>query len=111
MPTIPEKDRPGGERRTTPPSSTRNQPSMNGLWNLDLIRFFEFYLTLFFLLSIGLRLRQYFTIFGLIRAAPGRWPRVLQLLRSHYGIFLTRATLLSGGMALLLCLAHTVASR
>ncbi len=84
---------------------------MGWLAGLDLIRFFEFYLAAMLLLGTGLRLRQYGTVFLLLRAMPGRWPRLLQLLRGHYGLFLGRATVLPGALALGLCLAHTVANR
>jgi hypothetical protein len=84
---------------------------MSWLGELDLIRFFEFYLALMLLLGTTLRLRQYATVLGLLRAMPGRWPRLLRLLRENYGAFLSRASVLPGGLAIGLMLTHTLANR
>jgi hypothetical protein len=84
---------------------------MSGLWNLNLIRFFEFYLALAFVVSTGLRFRQYEVIIRLVRAVPGRWPRLLKLVKGHHAIFLTWATVLPTVLALGLYLINTVASR
>jgi hypothetical protein len=84
---------------------------MSWLGNLELIRFLEFYLVVMFLVSIALRLRQYQIVLGLVSRLPGRWPRLLALLRQHHGVFLTRATFLPAAVALILWLAHTLACR
>ena len=46
---------------------------MAWVWDLNLIRFFDFYLMLAFLVSTAMRLRQYETIVRLVRAVPDRW--------------------------------------
>jgi hypothetical protein len=84
---------------------------MNWFWNLNLIHFFEFYLAAILLFSTALRIRMYRAILALLRAMPGRWPRLLQLIKGEHGMFLTWRTLLPGGLALTLCLAHTLACR
>src|SRR5438132_8741795 len=84
---------------------------MTGLWDLDLIRFFEFYLALAFVASTTMRLRQYEAVVRLVRGVPERWPRLLQLVKEHHGVFSTWATILPAVLALGLCLLHTVACR
>jgi hypothetical protein len=84
---------------------------MAGLRDLNLIRFFEFYLALAFVASTAMRLRQYEAVVRLVRAVPQRWPRLLKLVREHHSIFLTWATVLPAVLALALCLLHTLACR
>src|SRR5262245_11652646 len=84
---------------------------MAGLGNLNLIHLLDFYLMLAFLVSTYLRFRQYQVIVGLAVAVPGRWPRLLQLVRQHRMIFLTWSTVLPGALALSLCLLNTLACR
>src|SRR5436305_18631 len=47
---------------------------MSWLPDLRLIRFFSFYLALFFCVSTYLRTRQYRAILGLVRTMPGHRP-------------------------------------
>lgn len=84
---------------------------MARLWDLNLIRFFDFYLAVAFLVSTTMRLRQYEAVVRLVRAMPERWPRLLKLVREHHSIFLTWATVLPAVLALGLCVLHTLASR
>jgi hypothetical protein len=84
---------------------------MTWLSNLDLIRFFEFYLTVAFVLSTAMRIRQYEAIIKLVRAVPDRWPRLLALVRQHHSIFLSGSTILPGLLALGLCLVNSLACR
>src|SRR5260370_2326122 len=84
---------------------------MARLWDLNLIRFFDFYLAAACLVSTAMRLRQYEAVVRLVRATPERWPRLLKLVKEHHAIFLTWATMLPAVMALGLCLLHTLASR
>jgi hypothetical protein len=84
---------------------------MTWLWQLNLIRFFDFYLALAFLLGTALRVRQYWTILGLVRAVPGRWPRLFQLVKQHRAVFLTWGTLLPALAAFALSATHMVACR
>jgi hypothetical protein len=84
---------------------------MSWLGDLNLIRFFEFYLALTFVASTAMRLRQYETVVRLVRAVPERWPRLLKLVKEHHGVFLTWATVQPGLLALGLYLLHTLACR
>lgn len=84
---------------------------MAWLWDLNLIRFFDFYLALAFLLSTALRVRQYRAVLGLVGALPGRWPRLFHLVKQHRSIFLTWANVLPVVVALTLCVVHTFACR
>jgi hypothetical protein len=78
---------------------------------LDCIRLFDFYLAFAFLLSILMRARQYEAIIRLVRALPGRWPKLLNLVRQHHTIFLTWATVMPAVLALGLYLINTLAYR
>jgi len=62
---------------------------MARLLNIDLIRFFDFYLAVMFLLSAFRRVGQYRAAAGLALAVPGRWPRLFDLIRQHRTILLT----------------------
>jgi hypothetical protein len=84
---------------------------MEGLWDLDLIRLFEFYLALAFVASTAVRLRQYEAVVRLVFNAPERWPRLMRLVKEHHTIFWTRATALPAVLALGLLLLHTLACR
>src|SRR5439155_1234490 len=57
---------------------------MAWLLNLDLIRFFDFYLAVIFLLSTYRRVGQYRAVAGLALRAPGRWPRSWQAPVVHF---------------------------
>jgi hypothetical protein len=83
---------------------------MSELLDLKLISFFNFYLALNFVIGTAIRFRQYRAIAGLVRSMPGRWPRLLQLLRQHGNIFLTWGTVLPLLLLLGLLLANTLAS-
>jgi hypothetical protein len=79
--------------------------------HLNLIHLFNFYLALVFLVSLVVRIRQYQTAIGLIRAVPERWPELLKLVRSHHAIFLTWQTVLPALLALALLLVNLAACR
>jgi hypothetical protein len=76
---------------------------------LDLIRFFEFYLALIFVVGIVLRVRQYLAVLAIVRRLPGRWPRLLQLMATKHGIFLNGRTVWPTVLTLALCLLNTLA--
>ncbi len=84
---------------------------MSWLWDLDLIRFFEFYLAVMFVVSTALRIHQYRAVLGLLRAMPGRWPRLLQVIKQHHTMFWTWETVLPALLALGLLGVHTFACR
>jgi hypothetical protein len=84
---------------------------MNWLQDLNLIRCFDWYLMLIFLAGTVLRIRQYHSLLALIWLFPGRWPRLLELVKGHREVFLTWRTVLPGMLALLLSLGHMLACR
>lgn len=84
---------------------------MSLAWDLNLIRLFDFYLAVAFLASTAARIHQYRAVLGLVRAVPGRWPRLFQLIKAHRGIFLTWATVGPGVLALALMTIQMLASR
>src|SRR5947208_11158666 len=84
---------------------------MDAVWHLNLIHFFDFYLAWMFFASVYRRFRQYQTIGQLVFAGPGRWPRLLQLLRRHRTVFLTWKTAAPALLALVLFLMQLAASR
>jgi len=81
------------------------------IWHLNLIRFLDFYFTLIFLANSLRRLGFYQSIARLVLATPARWPRLLQLIKQHRGIFLTWTTVVPGLLALALMLLQLLASR
>jgi len=84
---------------------------MRGFWNLNLIHLFHVDLAATFLFSTATRVRQYGTVLAVLRSFPSRWPRLLDLVKQHRGIFLTWETIAPAALALLLMLAQTLASR
>jgi hypothetical protein len=78
---------------------------------LNLIHLFTFYLAAIFVLSTLRRVRQYHDIAQLVLAAPGRWPRVVKQLKSHWLMFLTWTTLRPAGVAIGLLGLQMVCSR
>jgi hypothetical protein len=84
---------------------------MDDFWDLNLILFFDFYLTVMFLLSTWVRVRQYRAVLALVRAVPGRWPRLFELVRQHGSVFLTWSTIGPGVLALALMVVQFLASR
>jgi hypothetical protein len=92
-------------------SGTVGGAVMSGLWDLNLIRLFDFYLATTFLLSTAVRIRQYAAVLGVARSLPGRWPRLMALIKQHRGVFLTWETAAPAALALVLMLVQLVASR
>ena len=84
---------------------------MTGLANLNLIRFLDFYFMLMFLVGTFRRVGQYREVGRMVLTGPGRWPRVLELVRQHKTIFLTWATVVPGLLALALSVVQLIASR
>jgi hypothetical protein len=72
---------------------------------------FGFYLAAMFVLSLYRRIEQYRAIGGIVLAVPGRWPRLLKLIRAHGGIFLTWSTFLPALLTLGLMLVNALAAR
>jgi hypothetical protein len=88
-----------------------NRTIMAGVADLNLIRVFDFYLALAFMVSTALRIHQYRAILGLVRAVPSRWPRLFELVKQHRNIFLTWATAVPAVLAFVLSAAHMLACR
>jgi hypothetical protein len=81
------------------------------LTNLNLILLFDFYLAITFMLSVGLRVRQYRAMLGIVGAVPGRWPRLFDLIKQHKQLFITWSTLAPLLLALSLMAVQMLASR
>jgi hypothetical protein len=64
-----------------------------------------------FLFSVYRRRAQYRAIGSLALTGPGRWPRLLELVWSHGGIFLTWSTFLPALLAFGLTSVHWLASQ
>src|SRR5262245_19782026 len=84
---------------------------MDWLYSLKLIRLFDFYLTIAFVLSTVVRIRQYRTILQVVRAVPSRWPRLFALVREYRHLFLTWGTILPMVATLALWVGHTLFRR
>ena len=84
---------------------------MSWLFDLKLIRLFDFYLAVTFLASTVLRIRQYWTILGLVRTFGDRWPKLRTLVTQHRNIFLTWGTVLPLITSLAMLLLQMLASR
>lgn len=80
-------------------------------WDLSLIRLFDFYLALLFLASVVRRLDLYRSVMGLVVNVPGRWPRLMQLVREHRMTFMTWPLLGPAILALGLLVLQLIASR
>ncbi len=83
---------------------------MPWIHDVHLIRLFNFYLAVFFVISTFLRLRQYRTFLSLVRTMPNRWPRLLALVKQHKHLFLTWGTVLPLVIVLVLILVNWTAS-
>jgi hypothetical protein len=84
---------------------------MSDLLSLNLIRFLNFYLTVMALASLYRRSQQYQMIGSLAMSGPSRWPRLIELIRQHYSIFMTWGTIRPVLAAGALLLANFIASR
>jgi hypothetical protein len=93
---------PGGESRGC---------RMSWLADQHLFRYFEFYLSLLFLISTYLRIRQYRMVVGLVRGLSSRWPRLFQVVKQHGKMFLTRGTIFPLAVSLGLLLIQLLARK
>ncbi|HLW63734.1 MAG TPA: hypothetical protein VKS79_00345 [Gemmataceae bacterium] len=84
---------------------------MTYLRHLNLIHVFDFYLMAMFLLSSARRLSQYGALAGIVFSAPGRWPRLLKVMKEHRAMFFTWSTLRPAFLALALSVIHSIATR
>src|SRR5262249_38156709 len=98
--------------RPQPPLLVSNStPLMDWLYSLKLIRLFDFYLAMAFLLSTVVRIRQYQTILRVVRAVPSRWPRPFAVARQYRHLFLTWGTILPLAATLALWVGHQLFHR
>jgi hypothetical protein len=79
--------------------------------HLNLIHVFDFYLMAMLLLSTARRLSQYWELAGIVFSAPGRWPRLLKLMKEHRAMFFTWSMLRPAFLALALSVIHSLATR
>jgi hypothetical protein len=84
---------------------------MRPLGNLNLIHLLDFYLAATCLTSVFLRVRQYGAVLALVRAVPGRWPRLFRLVRKQHTVVLRGSTALPGLLALGLTMIQLATSR
>jgi hypothetical protein len=78
---------------------------------VNLIRVFDFYLALMFLISLVRRWEVYWDALRLLFLVRGRWPRLLQRLGEHQSLLLNRAFFRPALLALGLMLIQLVCSR
>jgi hypothetical protein len=78
---------------------------------LNLIRVFDFYVTLMFVISLVRRWDVYVNAVRLMVAVRGRWPKLIQRLSEHSSLILNRAFFRPALLALALTLTQLVASR
>lgn len=84
---------------------------MDHFRNLNLIHFLDFYLMFFFVVSTVRYFGLYRAITAIAWSVPGRWPKLLELIKQHSTVFIRWTTLFPAIVALLLSLAQVVASR
>jgi hypothetical protein len=78
---------------------------------LNLIRVFDFYVTLMFLISLSRRWYVYLSAFRLLIAVRGRWPKLIGVLSEHKSLLLNRSFFRPALLALVLTVTQLVASR
>ena len=77
----------------------------------NLIRVFDFYLASMFLLSFARRYVVYWDALRLLVSLRGRWPKLLDRLRQHHGVLVTREVIRPLLVALGLTIIQMVCSR
>jgi len=78
---------------------------------LNLIRLFDFYLALMFLISLVRRWDVYLNAVRLLIAVRGRWPKLIQRLGEHKSIILNWSFFRPALLALFVTLIQLIASR
>jgi hypothetical protein len=77
----------------------------------NLIRVFDFYLALMFVVSLVRRWEVYWDAVRLLVAVHGRWPRLVQRLTDHHSLLLDWAFFRPALTALLLAIVQLICSR
>src|SRR5687768_16817454 len=78
---------------------------------LNLIRVFDFYVTLMFVISLVRRWTVYVNAIRLLFAVRGRWPKLVERLSEHSSLILNRSFFRPALLALGLTVVQLVASR
>jgi hypothetical protein len=78
---------------------------------LNLIRLFDFYLTLMFAISFLRRWNVYMNAVRILIAVRGRWPKLIQRLGEHKSIILNWSFFRPAILALILTIIQLIASR
>lgn len=78
---------------------------------LNLIRIFDFYVMLMFLISFFRRWQVYWNALRILYAVRGRWPKLIERLSEHKSVLLNWAFFRPALLALLLTIVQLVASR
>ena len=84
---------------------------MTSLGAANVIRVFDFYLALMFVLGLSRRYLVYWDAVRLLVAVHGRWPRLLTRLKAHHGVFVTTEVLRPLAVAVALMLTQFLCSR
>jgi hypothetical protein len=77
----------------------------------NLIRVFDFYLASMFLLSLARRYVVYWDAARILVSVRGRWPKLLERLRQHHGVLVTREVIRPLFVALALTVIQMICSR
>jgi hypothetical protein len=78
---------------------------------LNLIRIFDFYVMLMFLVSFFRRWQVYWNALRILYAVRGRWPKLIERLAEHKSVLLNWAFFRPAILALLLTIVQLIASR
>ena len=78
---------------------------------LNLIRIFDFYLALMFLISLVRRWGVYVNAMRILVAVRGRWPKLIERLREHKSVLLNWSFFRPVVIALFLMIVQLIASR
>ncbi len=78
---------------------------------INLIRIFDFYLTIMFLVSLLRRWDVYLNAVRLLVGVRGRWPKLMQRLGEHKSLLLNWSFFRPAGLALFLMVLQLIASR
>lgn len=84
---------------------------MSELETANLIRVFDFYLALMFVIGFLRRYPIYFDALRIVFAVRGRWPKLMERLKQHHGVLVTREVLRPLAVALGLTAIQIICSR
>jgi len=77
----------------------------------NLIRVFDFYLALMFVIGLLRRYPIYLDALRIVFAVRGRWPKLMERLKQHHGVLVTREVLRPLAVALALTAIQLLCSR